>query len=109
MIEGIDYSDYVLSNGISVTTTPKFVSVTDIDFFTHVSTTIMKRQIKINFGFMDDQTVQELENLISNSYITIKTNYGEKVYTNVSLTRTASYISNNTIYWDSVSISGVEA
>lgn len=105
----MDFSDYVLSDGITIQSTPTMSSITDLNAYTHAALTAMKRTLTINMGFMPDSKINELETLISRSYVAIKTNTGTKNYTSVTLSRTSSYIDNGEIWWDSVTVSGVEA
>lgn len=105
----MDFSDYVLSDGVTVQSTPTMSSIKDLNAYTHAALTAMKRSITINMGFMPDSKVDQLETLISRSYVSIKTNTGTKSYTSVSLSRTASYIDGEELWWDSVTVSGVEA
>ena len=108
IIEGVDYSDEVLTDGIQITTSPKFNSTVDLDFYNHVSNVVMKRNITVNFGCVSGSMIDKLESDISKSNVIIQTNEGEKVYYNVTLSRSASYISDGELYWNSVTLTGVE-
>lgn len=98
-----------MSNGLTVQSTPTLASIKDLGDYTHASLTSMKRKITIKMGFMPDSKVSQLESLISYAYVPIKTNTGTKTYTSVTLSRTASYIDGGEVWWDSVTVSGVEA
>lgn len=94
---------------MNVQSTPTMASIKDLNAYTHAALTAMKRTITINMGFMPDSLVDQLETLISRPYVTIKTNTGTKTYTSVTLSRTSSYIDGGEVWWDSVTVSGVEA
>ena len=109
IINGFDFSEYVLEGGIAFTPDPKFNAVETLDGHIRAVKRLDLEDISISFGLMDETKSNQLRSIVKDStYITIETSDGTKKYWDARLSRRQRFILNGALWYDGMVLSAKE-
>ena len=108
-IGGVDVSDYVLTDGIQLASTPQLHQITDLDGNIHSTLVADKEGLTASLGDMPDSKVKEVRAAISSGDVNVEIFGVAYTMTSMSISRSVSYIYGDVPMWHNVNISGVEA
>lgn len=113
IINGLDMSDYVLSEGINLSQNINANTMTDIVGNVHSAKISTKNSLSISFGPMPDSVLTKLINAVSPSYVPIRHPTGKgvetKTYVEVYVDYTAAMEVDGEIIWTDVELKGEES
>lgn len=97
-----------MSDGLQCSFSPSLSQIVDLDGVTHSKKIRDKGSLSASLGFVSNELLEQIKDEISKSDVLVQVGVILSTFTSMSVSASASYIYEDEIYWDNVTISGVE-